>query len=133
MKPISNLENKTTSDTYWRVQLLSKKVQGRSSIEPPLEYNQNQLLLTNQGLLWPFNHLGSYRNIIQFQISSSTSFANHKKKTSMAVVFSSRHFPNILKYRDHQWDLTTIWKTRLFQTHIEEFTPLMNQGSLQPF
>ena len=51
MKPISNLENKTTSDTYCRVQLLSKKVQGRSSIEPPLEYNQNQLLLTNQGLL----------------------------------------------------------------------------------
>ena len=49
-------------------------------------------------------------------------FTNHRKKTNRTVVFSSRPFPNILKYRDHQWDLSTIWKTRLFQTHIEEFS-----------
>ena len=40
-------------------------------------------------------------------------FTNLKKKTNMAVVFSFRAFPNILKYRDHQWDLPAIWKTRL--------------------
>ena len=31
-------------------------------------------------------------------------------------------FPNILKYRDHQWQLSTIWKTKVFQTHIEKFS-----------
>ena len=29
-------------------------------------------------------------------------FTNHRKKTNMAVIFSCRPFPNILKYRDHQ-------------------------------
>ena len=48
-------------------------------------------------------------------------FTNHKKKTNRSVVFSGRPFPKILKYRDHGWDLPTIWYTRLLQTHIEEF------------
>ena len=46
---------------------------------------------------------------------------NHRKKTNRVVVFSNRLFPNILKYRDHWWDLPTIWKTRsciLFQEEI---------------
>ena len=30
------------------------KVQAHSSLEPPLEYNQDQMLLMNQGSLWPF-------------------------------------------------------------------------------
>ena len=38
MKPSNNLENKTPSDTYWRVQLVCKKVQAHSCLEPPLEY-----------------------------------------------------------------------------------------------
>ena len=42
MKPSYNLENKTSSDTYWRVKLVCKKVQAHSSWEPPLEYNQGQ-------------------------------------------------------------------------------------------
>ena len=42
MKPSYNLENKTSSDTYWRVKLVCKKVQAHSSWEPPLEYNQDQ-------------------------------------------------------------------------------------------
>ena len=54
MKPFNNLENKTPSDTYWRVLLVCKKVQAHSSLEPPLEYNQDQTSLTNQDLLWPF-------------------------------------------------------------------------------
>ena len=51
MKPSNNLENKTPSDTYWRIE----KVQAHSSLEPP-----NDL----------FNHHWSYRNIVQFQIIS---------------------------------------------------------------
>ena len=54
MKPPNNLENKTLSDTYERVQLVYKEVQVHSSLEPPLEYNWDQMLLANQGLLWPF-------------------------------------------------------------------------------
>ena len=49
-------------------------------------------------------------------------FTNHRRKTNRAVVFSSRPFRNITKYRDHCWHLPTIWKTILFQTHIEEFS-----------
>ena len=41
MKPSNNLENKTPSDTYWRVQLVCQKVQAHTSLEPPLEYNQD--------------------------------------------------------------------------------------------
>ena len=41
MKPSTNLKNKTPSDTYWRVQLVCKKGQAHSSLEPPLEYNQD--------------------------------------------------------------------------------------------
>ena len=53
MKPSNNLENKTPYDKYWRVQLVWKKFQAHSSLEPPLEYNQDQMSLTNQGSLWP--------------------------------------------------------------------------------
>ena len=49
-------------------------------------------------------------------------FANHRKKTNKAVGFSCRPFPIIFKYRDHQWQFPTIWKTRFFQTHIKEFS-----------
>ena len=43
MRPSNNLENKTPSDTYWRLQLVCKKVQARRSLEPPLEYHQDQI------------------------------------------------------------------------------------------
>ena len=33
------------------------------------------------------------------------------------IGFSCRPFPNILKYRDHRWDLLTSWKTRLSGTY----------------
>ena len=49
-------------------------------------------------------------------------FFNHRKKTSGPVVFSCRPFHYILKYRDHWWNLSTIWKTRLLKTLIEEFS-----------
>ena len=40
MRPSNSLENKTPSYTYWRVQLVCKKVPANSSLEPPLEYNR---------------------------------------------------------------------------------------------
>ena len=43
MWPSNNLENKTPSDIYWRIQLVCMKVQAQSSLEPPLEYNQDQV------------------------------------------------------------------------------------------
>ena len=51
MRPSKNLENKTISDTYGRVQLVCKKVQAHSSLEPPLKHNQWQMPLMNQSLL----------------------------------------------------------------------------------
>ena len=54
MRPSNNLENNSPPDNYWRVKLVCKKVQAHSSVEPPLEYNHNQIPLMNQGLLWPF-------------------------------------------------------------------------------
>ena len=45
MKSSNHLENKTSSDTYGRVQLVCKKVQDHSSLKPPLEYNQDQVPL----------------------------------------------------------------------------------------
>ena len=46
-------------------------------------------------------------------------FTNRRKKTNRAVVFSGRSFPNIPKYRNHWWNLPTIWKTRLLKSLIE--------------
>ena len=46
-------------------------------------------------------------------------FANLRKKTKRVVVFNCRSLPNIPKYRDHIWNLPTIWKIRLLQTHIK--------------
>ena len=37
-----------------------------------------------------------------------------KNKTNSVAFFSSGHFSNILKYRDHPWDLRTIRNTRRF-------------------
>ena len=54
--------------------------------------------------------------------TSFSDFTNNRKKTNGVIVFSSRPFPNILKYRNNQWDLLTFWKIRLLQTHIEEFS-----------
>ena len=91
-----------------------------------------------------------------FRWSTILLFTRLTKKTNKAVVFSYRLFPNILKYREHQWNLQTIWKTRFFRTHIEEFRwyvwksrqsipleppleynqhqmPLMNDSLLWPF
>ena len=51
MRRPNNLENKNLSDIYQRVKLVCMKVQAHSSLEPPLEYNQDQMPLMNQDLL----------------------------------------------------------------------------------
>ena len=48
MRPSSNLENRTPSDTYSRVQLVGMKVQAHNFLDPPLEYNQDQMPLMNE-------------------------------------------------------------------------------------
>ena len=49
MKPSNNLENKDSlKDTYWRVQVICKKVLSHGSLETPLELNQDWMPLTNQ-------------------------------------------------------------------------------------
>ena len=83
MKPYKNLETKTPWDTYWRVQLVCKKVQAHLILEPPLQYNQDQMPLTNQGSYDLFSHLGSYRNIIHFQI-------NYRRENDKKIPESSR-------------------------------------------
>ena len=57
MKFSNNHENMTPSGTYWIVQLVFKKVQAHSFLERSLEYNQDQMPVANQGLLWPFEPL----------------------------------------------------------------------------
>ena len=61
MKPSNNLENKGPLGTYWKVQLICKNVQTRSSLEPPLDHMPWFVFLTI---------LGVKKNIKQFQISS---------------------------------------------------------------
>ena len=47
MRPSNNPENKILSDRLNNS--VCMKVQGHSSLEPLLEYNQNQMSLTHQG------------------------------------------------------------------------------------
>ena len=69
MRPSYNLENKTLSDTYWRVQLVCTKIEAHSSLETPSEYNQDQTLLMNQGFLWPIlNILGITKKLCSFRL-----------------------------------------------------------------
>ena len=51
MSPSNNLENKALSDTCCVVQLVCMEVQDHSSLELPLEYNQDQTPLMNEGSL----------------------------------------------------------------------------------
>ena len=67
-----------------------------------------------------FSVLSPVNNPIIYKLFKD--LTRQRKKTNRVVVFSSRPFSNILKYRDHQWHLPKIYKTRLFQTHIGEFS-----------
>ena len=43
-----------------------------------------------------------------------------QKEDKQGSIFFDTRFPNILKYKDHWWDLPEIWKTRFLQAYIEE-------------
>ena len=60
-------------------------------------------------------------------------FTNDRNRTNRVVVFRCRPFPNILKDWDHQWNLPRIWKTRLFQALIEEFSCLKESSGSKFF
>ena len=48
------------------------------------------------------------------------------------VVFSIIHYSNILEYRDHQWDLWTIWKKDSFR-HMLKISARMYESSGSQF
>ena len=50
----NNLENKSLSDICGRVQVVCIKNHAQGSLEPPLEYNQDQTPWMSRDLLWPF-------------------------------------------------------------------------------
>ena len=56
--------------THWRVQLVCMNVQAQSFLESQLEYNRGQTPWWIKVCYDLFNHLGSYKNIMHFQISA---------------------------------------------------------------
>ena len=47
------------------------------------------------------------------------------------VFFIGRNFPNILKYRDHLWDLLTIWKQKLFRHLLKSSASIYESSGSQ--
>ena len=45
-------------------------------------------------------------------------FPNHRKKTKRVAVFRNRPFPNILKYKGHQWHLSNNLENKLFESRF---------------
>ena len=65
MNPSNNLANKIPSDIYWKVQFLCKNILGHSSLEPPMECNQDQMPFKNQVSLWPFQPSCIFRLVLE--------------------------------------------------------------------
>ena len=85
--------------------------------------NVKELLALNRGKIWNLSDpvIQSYYLLVNLIIYNFfRDVTNHRKKTNRAVVFSSRPLTNILKYRNHRWNLPTIWKTIFLPTHMEE-------------
>ena len=53
--------------------------------------------------------------------NSFKDFTNLKKKANSVVVFNCRSFPDMLKYRDHWWDLLTIWGKRFLNDTMKAY------------
>ena len=62
------LKNKTISDTNWRVQLVCMQVEAHSSLEAPLECNQEQMPLMNQGSMTFLTILGVMEILCKFNL-----------------------------------------------------------------
>ena len=72
MRYSNSLENKTPSDTHQRFQLVCMKVQAHNSLEPPLEYNQEQLLMTFLIILGVTDLLCGFRLVLEGKIGKET-------------------------------------------------------------
>ena len=73
MKPSNNIENKSLSDIYWRVQLERMTVQAHSFLEPPLEYFWKIKVwydVFNQVVLLSYPSLAAPRTILQWLLAS---------------------------------------------------------------
>ena len=82
-------------------------------------------------------HFSSWSTILLFTSFSKTLLltTNYRKKTNRVVVFSFRPFPDNFKYREHRWNLPTIWKTRHLHTYWRAqlvFSKVQAHSSLEP-
>ena len=67
--------------------------------------------------------------ILLFASFSKTLLSKERRLTGQLFLAVDLFFPNILKYRDHQWKLPKIWKTRLLQTFVKfQFSPTVLQN-----
>ena len=110
-----------SSDTYWIVQLVCKKVQAHSSLEPLLEYNQKQTPLTNYGSLWSFQPYWEYRNICSFILvlegettieipeSSRLEFLENFSANKFSLLDAEDNTSRLLN-RGGTADLSLLWK-----------------------
>ena len=128
MKTFNSLENKTASDTYWRVQLVSKKVQAHSSLEPPLEYKQDQMPLTNQCSLWETIHEIPFIKPILVTLTGSSSVVTNDtlrpQKSTPPEIAAGTHFHDTFSL----WGYTKI--NLVFLNADEEAIWLLNLMSL---
>ena len=66
-------------------------------------------------------HFSTWSTIPLFTSFSNTLLTTKRRLTGWYVLPVDLS-PNILKYRERRWNLPTIWKTRVFQTHVQEFS-----------
>ena len=78
-----------------------------TSASNPIRYNCNKICSCSR----------RPKTILEIRIE--VTFLKVIKKHIIIYCFSYGHFPNILKYSDHQWNLSTIWNTKFLQTDIE--------------
>ena len=78
-----------------------------TSASNPIRYNCNKICSCSR----------RPKTILEIKIE--VTFLKVIMKHIIIYYFSYGHFPNILKYSDHQWNLSTIWNTKFLQTDIE--------------
>ena len=60
-------------------------------------------------------------------------FTNDRKSTNKVIAFSCRSLPNILRYRDHTWNLPTIRTIRDSFRHINNLTNMYESSGSMAF
>ena len=98
MIPSSNLENKTTEDTYWRIQLVWKKFPAYSSLEPPLQsgpdaFDKSRFIMTFLTILGVTEILCSVKLVLEEKTGK-------KIPKSSRLEFSEKFSANILALSD---------------------------------